>query len=276
MTHAFVETVYGKSVASSIAKKLEFVPQIDPSFDPFASIYGLSKFEVQKPILPPPPTSGFPSHWGILVYPDYVMLDAISLAIFPETISMRSEFPIKVSIIAPDLSNVSSYTQYSRGGQRIKPTHSLSNPPSGLDVLVVPGMTTAGPFPHHDELVAYIKKTHPSVKHIVSVGTGSMLLAAAGVLDGRKATTSKSVFEPATAPFRQANIAWTSGRWVRDGNVWTASGTFAGLDATNALCTEIFGERVAHDAAVLMEYTPRTNPSEDPFAEVWGIDRVHA
>lgn len=273
MAYAFVSTVYGESIAESIANKLEYIPTKDSSHDPFAAIHNLvpSSKPRSEPPAPPPP-AGFWSRWGILAYPGFIILDAISVSIFPEIIC-KPEFPCSVSLIAPTLDAVPSFGQPPAGGPRLVPTHSLENPPLNLDVLVVPGLSTAGPFPDHDRLVSYIRKTYSTVKYIISIGTGSMLLAAAGILDGRRATTSKSVFNTATAPFRQreTNITWTTGRWVRDGNVWTASGTAAGLDTANALCTEMFGETVTRMAAERMEYVPRMEASEDPFAEVWGV-----
>lgn len=275
MAHAFVSSVYGDSIAKSIANKLEYIPTSDPTHDPFAVIYNLvpsSKPHCQP--TPEPPLAGFQSRWGILAYPGFITLDAISVSIFPECICARPNFPCSVSVIAPTLAAVPSFGQPPAGGQKMVPTYSLETAPLDFDVLVVPGLPTAGPFPYHDRLVSYIRRTYPTIKHIISIGTGSMLLAAAGLLDGRRATTSKSVFDAATAPFRgrETNITWTTGRWVQDGNVWTASGTAAGLDATNALCKEMFGDTVARGAADLMEYVPRTDASEDPFAAVWGVN----
>jgi len=276
MGYAFVKAVYGESTAKSIANKLEYIPENDPSHDPFAAIYGLVPSSKSHSISPAPPlpTAGFQSRWGILAYPGFITLDAIGAATFAECFCKRPEFPCSLSLIAPTPGAVRPFTSPSEGGMQLAPTHTIENAPLDLDVLIVPGLPTAGPFPYHDELVSYIQKAYPTVKRVISIGTGSMLLAAAGVLDSRRATTSKSVFDAATAPFRQRerNITWTTGRWVRDGNVWTASGTAAGLDAANALCIEMFGETLTRNAADLMEHVPRTDASDDLFAEIWGVN----
>ena len=273
MAYAFVSTVYGEMLAKSIADKLEYVPTANASRDPFAAIYNLvTPSNTPSDILPPTP-KGFKSEWTVVVYPGFNVLDVVSVTTFTELIGLRPEFPVNVSVAAPRLDVIASGSLSPSGGQHLMPTHSFDESPKDVDVLIVPGLSNVGPFPYQDEITAYIAKTYPHVKHIISIGTGSILLAAAGVLNGRKATTSKADFDTATALFRDdgKNITWTTGRWVRDGNVWTASGTASGLDAANALCTEMFGAAVAQKASVMMEYVPRTKAWEDPFAEVWGV-----
>ncbi|KAF8308568.1 class I glutamine amidotransferase-like protein, partial [Clavulina sp. PMI_390] len=177
------------------------------------------------------------------------------------------------SFITPNqlLEPIEMASRASNGGQRLLPTQSLltTTPQSeSLDVLIVPGLATPGPFPHQQELVAFIRAAFPYLKHIMSIGTGSMLLAEAGILDGRSATTCNALFDSATVPYRQENraITWKTGRWVRDGNVWTASGSASALDAGAALCVEMYGEVATRKATDFMEYLPRTNSSDDPFA----------
>jgi putative intracellular protease/amidase len=75
--------------------------------------------------------------------------------------------------------------------QQILPTHTFKHPPKDLDVLFVPG----GPGSmvlELDDAIAYIRHVYPSLQYIFSVCTGSTLLARAGVLDGKNATTNKS------------------------------------------------------------------------------------
>lgn len=279
MTFAFVKKVYGEALAESLANTLELIPSTDPTFDPFAAIYGLSSTSVAPPAPAPssfPLPDGQTSRWGVLVYPGFVTLDMISVTIFPETISFQPGFQCSITLIGPSSKDpVVSYGNPPFYGPGFMATKTWTDAPSDLDVLIVPGLPEVGPFPQHDELVAYLRAAYPKVKHIISVGTGSMLLAAAGILDGRNATTAKAHWGPATAPFRgdEKGIAWTTGRWVRDGNVWTASGTASGLDAGNALCVELFGQTPTHKAAVLMEYTPHTDSFNDPFAKIWGVAR---
>ncbi|KAF8323300.1 class I glutamine amidotransferase-like protein [Clavulina sp. PMI_390] len=273
MAYAFVSAIYGEHLAESITNFIEYIPITNSSYDPFAALYNLttpSAAAIYDSPLRRQITST--SQWGIVIFPGFVGLDMVGAGAYIEYVSLQAAFPGNISLIAHTLDDVPTASLALNGGQHLVPTHTFSNPPSGLDVLVIPGMTSAGPFPYHDEIVRFIQRTYPTLKHVLSVGTGSMLLAAAGLLDGRQATTSKALFRPATAPFLHGhNITWTAGRWVRDGNVWTTSGTASSLDAVNALSIDLYGEVATTKAAIMMEYTPRTNASDDPFASVWGV-----
>lgn len=264
MSHAFVSHVYGERVAKSISNFIEYTPISNSSYDPFAAIYNLTTNAAMIA-----ETKRSFTQWGIFAYPGFVALDAIGVATYAEFMSMQPGYFGNLSVIAPTLDHVKMSGVVRRGGQSIIPTHQLSNPPPHLDVLIVPGLPTAGPFPHQNQLVKYIRSVYPSLKQIISVGTGSMLLASAGILEGRKATTSKALFYAATKPYRKGhNIRWTAGRWVQDGNVWTTSGTASSLDAGNALSVEMFGTRATLWASTMMEYLPSTDPAHDPFAHL--------
>lgn len=278
MAYTFVSAIYGKQLAESITNFIEYIPITNSSYDPFAALYNLTSSAplMRSESLSRRDNNSAPtSQWGILCFPGFVGLDIVGVGSYIEFVSLQPAFPGNISLIAHSLEPVRTASVAVNGGQQVIPTFKLSDPPAQFDVLVVPGLTVPGPFPYHDELVAYIRVVYPTVKHIISVGTGSMLLAAAGILDGRKATTSKALFHPATAPFLgRRNITWTTGRWVRDGNVWTTSGTASSLDATNALSIDLYGEAATNQAAISLEYIPRTNSSDDPFASVWGLESL--
>jgi putative intracellular protease/amidase len=103
-----------------------------------------------------------------------------------------------------------------------------------------------GARPHnvHPSLNIFIQKQAPGAKYILTVCTGSWILANTGLLDGKNATTNKASFntikvrspiltKPLNPIFCQANtsseINWVpQARWVVDGNIWTSSGVSAG------------------------------------------------
>jgi transcriptional regulator GlxA family with amidase domain len=156
--------------------------------------------------------------------------------------------------------------------QSIVPTNTFANPPGNLEVLLVPG----GFGTHEPEdsaaAVAFVKDIYPKLKYIISVCTGSIILARAGVLEGKKATTNKAMWEQATATSNGANIKWVpAARWVVDGNVYTTSGVAAGMDGTFAFIAKIWGEEVATSIANIIEYERHTDPHWDPFAAIHGV-----
>jgi len=116
-----------------------------------------------------------------------------------------------------------------------------------LDVILVPG----GPG------------TRREVSH-------EALLARAGLLDGRRATTNKAVFGwvaeqgPAVQWIKEA-------RWVEDGPFVTSSGVSAGIDMTLAVIARLVSKEVAEGIAVRMEYDWHRDASWDPFAKVHGL-----
>ena len=100
--------------------------------------------------------------------------------------------------------------------------------------------------------------------------TGSALLAKAGVLDGRKATTNKAAYAWATS--QGPNVAWLAqARWVEDGKFMTSSGVSAGTDMGLAIVARLFGAEKAEQVAVVAEYEWHNDPSWDPFAKVHGL-----
>lgn len=105
---------------------------------------------------------------------------------------------------------------------QLNPTHTYDNPPSDIEVLLVPGgagvrllnLTTQ---------IEFVRKMYPNVRYLISTCTGAGILAKAGVLDGRSATTNKKVWNETTQ--MGPKVEWKSpARWVVDGNIWTSSG----------------------------------------------------
>lgn len=141
------------------------------------------------------------------------------------------------------------------------------NPLSALrdpDILMVPGgkgtRTLVSDADFLDELV----RVAGLATKVTSVCTGSALLAAAGILDGHRATSNKLAFEWATS-FGEG-IDWDSrARWVEDGRVWTSSGISAGMDMAYALIRDLAGDAVAAEAARRGELIVQTNADADPF-----------
>ncbi len=81
---------------------------------------------------------------------------------------------------------------------------------------------------------------------------GAGLAARAGVLDGKRATTNKSVWARTIA--LGPKVKWVAeARWVTDGNVWTSSGVSAGIDVTIAFISAVYGEVNATNIANGME-----------------------
>ncbi|VDB90064.1 unnamed protein product [Peniophora sp. CBMAI 1063] len=214
-------------------------------------------------------------HFGVLVFTGFQALDAFGPLDILNTLAETQG--ITLSVIAYTLDPVttkppSSFLKLPAGSnfaESIVPTHTFANPPKDLDVLIVPGgWGTRESTPELLSALDFIRSTFTNLGHLFTVCTGSLLAARAGVLDGRNATTNKNAFERVKAG--HPNVKWVQrARWVRDGNVWTSSGVSAGLDGMFAFVAVHWGEEVAKGLANSLEYERHTDPSWDPFAEIF-------
>ena len=101
---------------------------------------------------------------------------------------------------------------------------------------------------------------------VASVCTGSAVLAAAGLLEGYRATSNKRSF--AWASGFGSDVEWVPrARWVHDRDRWTSSGVAAGMDMAHALIAHFSGPDAAAEAARAAELEVRTDPHWDPFAD---------
>jgi transcriptional regulator GlxA family with amidase domain len=102
-------------------------------------------------------------------------------------------------------------------------------------------------------------------RFVASVCTGSALLAKAGLLDGKRATSTKLAF--AWVVKQGPRVKWIrKARWVQDGNVFTSSGVSAGMDMALGVIQHIFGLDTALGVARRAEYIWNEDKSFDPFA----------
>jgi transcriptional regulator GlxA family with amidase domain len=121
-----------------------------------------------------------------------------------------------------------------------------------IDTLIVPGVPIEEGAPLQPELVAWIARRAPQVRRVCSVCTGAFYLAAAGLLDGRRATTHWRDAAQLARRFPKVEVDADPVfiRDVRDGRaVWTSAGVTAGIDLALALIEEDLGHAVAMQAA---------------------------
>ncbi len=99
---------------------------------------------------------------------------------------------------------------------------------------------------------------------VLTVCTGSALLAKTGLLNGRSATSNKRAFDWVQSVNTEVN--WIkSARWVVDGNCYTSSGVSAGMDMTLGFISDLHGQNTAKNIADAIEYFWNSDKSFDPF-----------
>lgn len=133
-----------------------------------------------------------------------------------------------------------------------------------LDLILIPGGIGTLAQLDNPALHDFLRDRARSAELSMSVCTGSAILARAGLLDGRRATSNKQFFELATS--QSDAVDWIAeARWVEDGPYATSSGVSAGTDMALAVIARLYGEKRAEKIAELTEYTWQRDPGRDPF-----------
>lgn len=141
---------------------------------------------------------------------------------------------------------------------------------SGFDILLVPGGPGTRREIDNQAMIDFLLRAAADAEIVASVCTGSVLLARAGLLDGRKATSNKRAWAWATSS--SSAVVWQAkARWVQDGPFWTSSGVAAGTDMSLALIASLLGQKQADDVANAAEYDWHRDAAWDPFAELYGL-----
>jgi putative intracellular protease/amidase len=120
------------------------------------------------------------------------------------------------------------------------------------EVVLVPGGEGNRPLLRDERVLAWVRDAHEASTWTTSVCTGSLVLGAAGILDGRRAT-SHWAFRDRLANFGATPVAE---RVVEDGKVITAAGVSAGIDLGLELAARIAGEDLAKTIQLGIEYDP--------------------
>ncbi|OJB37262.1 dimethylglycine dehydrogenase [Burkholderia ubonensis] len=180
-------------------------------------------------------------HIGFLVFPGVQQLDLTGphdvLASLPDTAAhlvWKTREPVASS-----------------SGLALTPGHTFADCPP-LDVICIPGGTGITNLLSDRETIDFVRERSAAARYVTSVCTGALLLGAAGLLCGRRATTHwafHALLEPLGAvPVRE--------RVVRDGNLFTGGGVTAGIDFALTIAAELAGDEEAQAIQLELEYAP--------------------
>ncbi|RYG13482.1 MAG: DJ-1/PfpI family protein [Burkholderiales bacterium] len=179
----------------------------------------------------------------------------IGMLVFPMMTSLDILGPFEVLARAPDCQAelVWKTREPVRGdtGLMVVPHRAFDEAPQ-YDVLVVPGGPGQTPLMEDDEVLGFLRKQAEGAGLVTSVCTGSLLLAAAGLLAGHKATCHWLSLDQ-LALF---GVEPLPDRVVVDGDRITGGGVTSGLDFAFKVLAELRGEEAAKTIQLLMEYDP--------------------
>src|SRR5215211_2603852 len=120
------------------------------------------------------------------------------------------------------------------------------------EIVLVPGGEGNRPLMSDAEVLDWLRAAHEATTWTTSVCTGALVLAAAGILEGKRATTHWAYLDR----LRELGAEPVSERVVEDGKIITGAGVSAGIDMALTLAAHIAGERVAEAIMLGIEYDP--------------------
>ena len=178
---------------------------------------------------------------GMLIFPRLTQLDMTGpyevLARLPNTV---------VDLVARTRDPVTTDR-----GMQILPTVTYADCPP-LDVVMVPGGPGQQDLMEDEAALEFLRKVAASAKYVTSVCTGSLVLGAAGLLKGKRATCHWAAIDHlallGTIPVRE--------KVVMDGNIVTGAGVTSGIDFALTLAAILEGEQVAREIQLQIEYDP--------------------
>jgi cyclohexyl-isocyanide hydratase len=178
---------------------------------------------------------------GMLIFPRLTQLDMTGpyevLARLPDT---------KVDLVAKTMAPVTTDR-----GMQIVPTVTYETCPP-LDIVMVPGGPGQQDLMEDEAALSFLRRQAAAAKYVTSVCTGSLVLAAAGLLKGKRATCHWAAIEHLAL----LGAIPTKQRVVIDGNVVTGAGVASGIDFALKLAAILEGEQVAREIQLQIEYDP--------------------
>lgn len=191
---------------------------------------------------------------GAVIYKNFELLDLFGpLEMFGNIVP-----GIKIVTVAEQLGPIRSAQ-----GPKTIAEYGFSECPR-LDLILLPGGIGTMEQLNNAAILQFLKDRSLSAEVTMSVCSGSAILAKAGLLDGRRATSNKQFFSLATS--QSDKVKWVAeARWVEDGPFATSSGVSAGIDMALAIITRLFGRERAQLIANRTEYVWQDDPNRDPF-----------
>lgn len=197
-----------------------------------------------------------PLRFGILVFPNVQQLDLTG----PYEV-FASARDTQVHLVWKDREPVLASTRLS-----LTPTATFADCPA-LDVLCVPGGGGVNALLRDEIVLGFVREQAARARYVTSVCTGSLVLGAAGLLQGKRATTHWNAHDF----LGRFGAIPVEGRIVQDGNLITAGGVTSGIDFGLAVIAELMGRAEAEIIQLSLEYAPQPpfrsgTPQEAPPA----------
>ncbi|MEN6565837.1 MAG: DJ-1/PfpI family protein [Veillonellales bacterium] len=181
---------------------------------------------------------------GILIFPQVEELDFVGPLEVLSYVNKLQPESINMQIIAETLEPVCAFN-----GMTIIPDVTLQDCPP-LDIVIAPGGKGRLAAMKKPAIIEFILHQAKTAQFIASVCTGAFLLAEAGILTGKKATTYHTAFQE----LESYSVQVIRSKVVRDGKIITSGGVSSGLELGFYLLKELFSESISQEVAKKIEY----------------------
>jgi transcriptional regulator GlxA family with amidase domain len=190
-------------------------------------------------------------HKGLLAFPVYPGVTPLDL-VGPLTVLRNlAGTPYRTVVVGARTDQLPTDTALG-----LVPAATFADVPAPYAVIVPGGGPATVAAMADDTLVGYVRSAAATAQLVGATGNGALILAAAGVLAGRRAATHWAYAEL----LQSQGATWSQERWVEDGRFLTAAGGAAGIDMMLALLARLRSRSAAGLAQLFMEYDP-----EPPF-----------
>jgi transcriptional regulator GlxA family with amidase domain len=197
---------------------------------------------------------------GILVFPNFQLLDATGpISVFEIAMRIAGMAPaIRVLAEAPGPVKSSSGVEVLARGLKLA---------GAISTLLVAGGTGVDAAATSTKTLAFVRTIAKRGVRVASVCSGAYILAEAGLLDGRRATTHWRRTRHFLGAYPKVRLE-PDRIFVRDGNIWSSAGITAGIDLALALVAEDFGEEVAQKTARELVLYHRRSGGQSQFSSL--------
>jgi transcriptional regulator GlxA family with amidase domain len=197
---------------------------------------------------------------GILVFPGFQLLDAAGpIAVF-EIAALFADVPSSIKVLAVTPGPVRSSSGVEMFARGMKASGAIST-------LIVAGGTGVEAAAKCGKTLAFIRTIAKRGVRVASVCSGAYILAAAGLLDGRRATTHWWNTRHFVSSYPKVKLE-PDQIYVRDGDIWSSAGITAGIDLALAMAAEDFGEEVAKNTARQLVVYDRRSGGQSQFSSL--------
>jgi len=201
---------------------------------------------------------------AFVIFPDFQIIDAAGPIGAFEIAGRHQPGAYRISVRAASPGEVASSS-----GARM--TAEPLGDPAAVDTLIIAGGDGSRAAMADPALLAFTRGAAAGARRIASVCSGAYVLAVAGLLDGRRATTHWSRAADLARRFPAVRVE-PDRIWVRDGAVWTSAGITAGIDLALAMIGEDLGEDIARRVAQQLVVYHRRPGGQSQFSALLAMD----